>query len=95
MSWSFEITGTKEAVKSAVTAQLDKTAAAYAGKPEGDDVLAVKGRVLALVDALKLDEYWNGVSAKGNGSHSSTGENQIVSGAANFSVARVPLALES
>jgi hypothetical protein len=95
MSWSFDITGTREAVKAAVTTQLDKTAAAYAGKPEGDDVLAVKGRVLALVDALKLDEYWNGVSAKGNGSHSITGENQIVSASCGFSVMRVPLALGS
>jgi hypothetical protein len=87
MSWGFEFRGTKEDVKAQVAAYCDKAAANYAGKPEADDVIAVRDRVLLLVDAIALDEKASAVLAKGNGSHS-TDNGQVAHAQANFQVNR-------
>lgn len=96
MSWSIEITGTKEGVAKKAAEQLDKIAASYAGKEEGKDVLAVKERVLALVAACDLvsDSYttWNAVNVKANGSHSQT-PTGILGGSFQVAVTRASLAL--
>jgi hypothetical protein len=71
MSWSFEHSGTREAVVQAATENLDKLAASYSGKEEGNDLVAIKERVLALVGALDLtSDGVHGVLVKGYGSHS-------------------------
>lgn len=97
MSWSFDYTGTPAGVKAAVTKFCNKSAESYKGTQEAVDVLMVRDRVCALVDALQLgqDGYttWNACNAKGNGSHSATGAN-ILSANASFAVVRTVLVLE-
>jgi hypothetical protein len=99
MSWSIEITGTKDAVKAKLIERLDKNAASYAGKPEGDDIAMCKARALALIDAIEFDDYANAVLVKANGSHSTTSSKadptKVAVMSANFSlqVQRVALAL--
>jgi len=90
MSWSFEHTGTREEVTQAASENLDKLAAAYDGKEEGKDLIALKERVLALVKALDVTSERPGrvhvcddVKVKGHGSHS-MGSGGLVS--ANFTV---------
>ncbi len=96
MSWSIEVTGTKEGVKTKVAEQMDKIAAGYAGKEEGHDVLSAKDRIVALVDACDLtpESYanWNAVIVKANGSHSTTGKG-IASASFQVQVTRTCLAL--
>ena len=87
MSWGFEFSGTKESVKQKVTEYCDQAASNYVGKPEADDVISVKSRVLTLIDAVELNEQNEDVLAKGNGSHST--ENGLVTHAqAAFTVNR-------
>ncbi|HMI84856.1 MAG TPA: hypothetical protein VK550_12235 [Polyangiaceae bacterium] len=56
MSWSIDVVGTKSDVVEEVTEQLDKIAASYDGKEEGKDVVAVKERILSIVEAMEVDE---------------------------------------
>lgn len=56
MSWSIDVVGTKSDVVKKVTEQLDKVAASYEGKEEGKDVVAVKERILSIVEAMEVDE---------------------------------------
>lgn len=96
MSWGIKITGTRGAVKMQVSEQLGKIAEDYKGKPEGEDVLAARDRILALVDALDLtsDGYldWNGVDVAANGSHS-TNSKGVQSATMTITVVRTALAL--
>lgn len=93
MSWSVSATGTIEGVKKALEKQFESAANTYAGKPEGDDIVAVKTRVFALIDALDLtDGYWNGASVSARGSHSSSGKG-LQNANGEFSVARTAIAL--
>lgn len=92
MSWSFSFVRTKAAVLAKVDEACDRAAASYAGKPEADDVLAVKARARALVEALTFDETYNAVSVSAGGSHSTTGSTLL---SANFKleVSRTSLSL--
>lgn len=98
MSWGCEFTGTKDAVVSALSTYLDKTAKGDAGKEEANDILACKDRAIALINALDLtaDSYvnWNGATVKASGSHSATRDGSVIT-SANFqlSVVRVALTL--
>jgi hypothetical protein len=93
MSWGYEKTGTPDALVKDVTASLDKTAETYKGKPEADDVIACKDRILALIAACDFsDGNCNAVSVKANGSHS-TSSKGIYSANFNVAVTRVSLAL--
>lgn len=56
MSWSIDVVGTKSDVVKKVTEQLDKVAASYEGKEEGKDIVAVKERILSIVEAMEVDE---------------------------------------
>lgn len=98
MSWSFDYTGTPAAVKAAVIKFCDKTAENYKGTQEANDILFCKERVVSLIDSLHLgpDGYvnWNGVSAKGNGSHSTSGPNRVISASFGCGVVRTALALD-
>lgn len=64
MSWGIEITGTRDAVKKAVDAQLTKSSTFYEGKPERDDILMCRDRALALIDAIVFAEGFNAVTVK-------------------------------
>lgn len=98
MSWSIEVTGTKEAVKAKVVAYMDQTAKGYEGKAEADDVIACKARLLALIDACDLSEEnglgsgCNAVTVKANGSHYTTSKG-IGNASFSVNVVRVALAL--
>lgn len=100
MSWGFEITGSKDGVTKKVVERLDKLAETYAGKPEADDIVACKGRILALIEAcdLSVDQYgseWNAVIVKASGSHGWTDTEAKKLSTASFqvSVTRTFLAL--
>lgn len=97
MSWSIEVTGTKAGVAKYVSEELDKAAASYAGKPEADDVVAAKGRILALVEACDLTETGpyapNAVQVKASGSHGWTPKG-ISNASLQMSVVRWRLALD-
>jgi hypothetical protein len=89
MSWSIAATGTKDEVKAMIASQAQSAAANYAGKPEADDVVAAKDRVLALVDALVVKDG-EAVGANAYGSHS-VDQDGLRSASASFSVsARAP-----
>lgn len=97
MSWSFSFTGTPDKVIENVGAECDRIAASYQGKPEGDDVLAVKERAIALVKALKLGKDssgydWNACSVTAGGSHSTT-DGAILSGNFKLEVSRTHLSI--
>jgi hypothetical protein len=97
MSWSFSFSGTPDKVCEEVSAEADRIAKSYAGKPEGDDILTAKERVVALVKACKLgkDAYgteWNAVSVSANGSHSTT-DGGITSGDFRVAVSRTRLSI--
>jgi hypothetical protein len=101
MSWSFEHTGTKEAVKAATAKTLDKIAANYGGEggsEEAKDILSAKARILSIVDALQMgsDGYaeWNGAKVSGSGSHSTSGSG-VTSASCTYSVQRVALVLDA
>lgn len=75
MSWSIGYKGSKEDVKKNLALQAESPLAAYAGKPEADDIKAALERANALIDALVLgdDGYGkvrDGVQANAYGSHS-------------------------
>lgn len=93
MSWSIEVMGTKAGAAAKVAAELDKTAANYAGKPEADDVLACKARILALIDATVFSDGFNAIVVKANGSHYSLGTG-VGSASFQVDVRRTTLALE-
>lgn len=101
MSWSIEVTGTKAAVAEHITSRMDSLAERYGGLEESRDLLVVKDRLLALVEACDLttDGFttWNGVLVKASGSHYTTGidaaAGNLASAQAQFSVVRVSLAL--
>lgn len=96
MSWSINVSGSKEGVAKFVAEELDKIAANYAGKPEGDDVSACKARALALIDALDFSASGpyepNAVKVEGGGSHSS-GSKGVYSANFKLSIERIRLAL--
>jgi hypothetical protein len=75
---------------------MDEVATAYAGKAEGDDVVAIKARGCSLIDDCDLtqDAYtsWNAVTVKASGSHSWTPQG-IQSGQFQLSVTRTHLAI--
>lgn len=79
MSWSIDVVGTKSAVVQKVTEQLDKIAANYKGKEEGKDVVAVKERILSIVEAMEVSDEPEelAVYVKAYGSHSLV-DNKIV-----------------
>ena len=94
MSWSYEKTGMKDAILRDVTAYFEKTAKSYEGKPEADDVIACKDRIVALVSALDLStDGANAVTVKANGSHYAMAEGKIGNATFQVSVGRVRLAL--
>jgi hypothetical protein len=81
MSWSIDVVGMKSDVVQKVTEQLDKIAASYDGKEEGKDVAAVKERILAIVEAMNVDDERPGelaVYVKANGSHGWNGDKLVV-----------------
>jgi hypothetical protein len=84
MSWSISASGSKQSVVVAVTQQFDQQASNYGGGEEGDDIKAVKARVLALVDAIVLGDG-EVVLVSANGSHG-TDARGIVSAEANLRV---------
>lgn len=97
MSWGIDYTGTKDAVIAAVNEDLERIAKGYAGKEEAKDVLAVRDRIVSLVNALELgkDGYgtlWNGAKVSANGSHSVT-INGLTSASFSVAVSRVLLKL--
>lgn len=55
MSWSSYRTGTRDAVKRAVSADLDRAAGNYPGQKEAEDILAAKHVILASIDGLHLE----------------------------------------
>jgi hypothetical protein len=93
MSWSYEKTGTPDAVIKDVTAYFDATAKTYDQTPEGADVIACKERVIALVNACDLRDGANAVLVKANGSHYSTGPGKIGNASFSVTVQRMTLAL--
>lgn len=97
MSWSVSCQGTREKVKEEVSAQYDKLAEQYAGKPEGDDIVAAKERTLKLIDAMDLtkDSYgsdWNAVNVTASGSHG-WNEKGLTNAGFSVNVIRTHLAL--
>lgn len=74
MSWSIGMTGTKDELKSRFADQMAVFEKMYEGKPEADDVTAVKTRGLALLDAQVLPEG-KLVSLAAFGSHSTSDGN--------------------
>lgn len=90
MSWAIDVVGTKSDVVQKVTEQLDKVAASYEGKEEGKDVVAVKARILSIVEAMDMrgDEDTSDKSEEGeekfaiyvkaNGSHAWNGRGIVV-----------------
>lgn len=94
MSWSIEVTGTKLGAAKKVAAEMDKIAANYSGQAEAGDVLAVKERLLAIIDASDLsDGYFNCVVVKANGSHA-TGAKGLLGASCTFSVSRTAVQLD-
>lgn len=89
MSWSTNRTGTPAAVSAAITEDLTKAAAGYAGKTEEKDVLAALAAIQsAIVEMdIKPSEFYPnwGVAVAANGSRSSYGVTM------NVSVTRVSL----
>jgi hypothetical protein len=93
MSWGYEKTGTPAALTFDVASYFDKTAEGYKGKPEADDVIACKMRIIALIEAMDFsDGTANAVFVKASGSHS-TSTKGIFHGQFSVSVSRVSLAL--
>lgn len=96
MSWGIEITGVKDAVAAKFAADMDKVAAMYVGKEEGKDIVAVKERGLALIDALAMGEEhgytWNAVKVSASGSHGLSGGG-LTSASFRLDVTRLSLAL--
>jgi hypothetical protein len=97
MSWSIEITGSKEGVVQAVAEQLGHMAANYEGSEEARDIVLAKDRILALIGALELgkDSYgveWNGIRVVAKGSQLRSGSG-IVSANFDVLVVRTNLAL--
>jgi len=95
MSWSFEHVGTKEGVAKATVETLANLASNYKGKQEGYDILAIRERAAAIIEALApADRYgeFNGVIVKGNGSHSVSGDG-ITSASFTLSVTRLTIKL--
>lgn len=98
MSWSVEITGTREGVAKRFTEQMDRVSAQYPGKEEAADIVACKLRGLLLIGACDLgqDVYgnpWNAVHVKANGSHGCTGSGGLTNAGFSLFVERVVLAL--
>jgi hypothetical protein len=93
MSWSIEVTGTKEGVCRAVSEQLDRQARTYEGKPEGVDIIAAKEKILDAVERVPLDGISNGISVKANGSQCTTSDGSVLYMSSSVSVSRVALAL--
>jgi|HubBroStandDraft_2_1064218.scaffolds.fasta_scaffold39769_2 hypothetical protein len=90
MSWSINALGTKEEVAKIITTNANATAEGYKGKPEADDVIACRDRMLALVESLKVPEGEK-VDAAGYGSHSTTyPEGAITSASFSVTVKSVP-----
>jgi hypothetical protein len=81
MSWAIDHTGTAAGVAKAVTEDLDKSAASYKGKPEADDIEAVKARILAILPLVDLTDPGAHVRVQANGSNSNAAEGIY---AANF-----------
>ena len=98
MSWSVSIGGKKEEAREKIAAQFDSEAKRYEGGEEGKDVLAMKERVLALIDAIDCtpDDMTPrpGISVSCWGSHS-TVNGKISSAQASISVSRVALPEEA
>ncbi len=92
MSWGYEKTGTLDALVKDVTAYFDRIAEGYKEQPEADDVIACKGRILALMAACDLTTEANAINVKANGSHS-TGGKGLYSASFYVQVTRVALAL--
>lgn len=97
MSWSIEVTGTKEGVTKKVTEQLDQIAKNFGEKEEAKDVLAAKERILSLIGVLDLssDGYtdWNCVKVNANGSHA-VGSKGLNNASMQISVQRMSIALD-
>lgn len=95
MSWSIDVAGTKNGVVKNVTEQLDKAAASYDGKEEAKDVVAVKERILSIVEAVDVRDEGAGeyaVYVKANGSHA-WNANGILSAHFVVTIGRTTLAL--
>lgn len=98
MSWSISVTGTKEAVLEKVRTELTTTAESYyQGSEEHNDIIAVRDRACALIEALELgpDQYgsnWNAVQVEASGSHS-VHDQKVLSANLSLKVVRTTLAL--
>lgn len=97
MSWSVSVTGTRETAKEEIAAQFDRAYESYKEKPEGADILAAKGRALALIDGMDLtpDTYgtqWNAVKVTAHGSHGWS-EKGLTTASFTVSVERTHLAI--
>ena len=69
MSWSIDVAEkTKEQTGKIVAEQLDKVAQSYADTEEGKDVVAAKGRILALIAAMSVGER-DEIYVRAHGSH--------------------------
>lgn len=89
MSWSVNTGGmTREDAKRTLAQHYDSSAALYAGKEEQKDVLAVKDRVLSLIDALDLADG-DAISVTSYGSHTWS-EKGVLSATFAVTVARSP-----
>lgn len=93
MSWSIQRTGTREAVATAVAADLDKSAAQYEGHEEQKDILAAKERILAVIAGLDMTpDTWcpvYGVQVTASGSASKYSSN------IHIGVTRIALTLDA
>jgi len=92
MSWSIDITGTKDAVLKKATMELEKIRQNYEGTQEGLDVQAVSERLTGLIGALKMDDYFNAVRVAASGSHY-TLDGRVGNAKFELEVQRIALAL--
>lgn len=95
MSWNIGFRGPKAEAKKQLELQAQSPLAAYAGKPEADDIKAALDRMHALIDALVIGDngygqVTDGVSANAYGSHSVSSVG-LLSGSFSVSVSAVKL----
>lgn len=98
MSWSVSRSGKKDDVKALVAQDFDTAAASYPSGPEHDDILTMKDRVLALVDAVDVtpDEVMAnpGVQISAWGSHG-VSDGKLWQAQISVTVSRVSLPAEA
>lgn len=94
MSWSVNAKGTREEVRAEIDKQFYNVHGYYKETPEGADILAIRERAMALIDACDLEsEGWakgDKIEVKAHGSHSmQTTWQKPTSASFSLSVSRV------